>query len=599
MLKVSKQAKQENVRILRFFSQKFKKLHLSEINILFLIAAIVGTGSGFAAVFFRFVLEQLHYIFFGVIWPWLENISVYTLPIIPVIGAILLIPFSKLYPGEVHGYGMPRFLIKVHLKGGIIRTRTIFLKIFTAAITISSGGSAGVEGPIAQVGGAIGSSIGRVFKVGSQRLQILIACGAAAGIAAQFNAPLAGVLFAQEIIMVGKFNLNIFGVIVIASGLATAISRAFYTSEPTFGVLEYSFNGFYELIFYIILGILIGFTAFLFIKVFFRIGDYFHNLKMSENLKPIIGAFIIGVFGILQFGVLGDGYDIIRNIISPNSTVLLNAVALLVLLKILGTAITLGSGNVGGVFAPSLFIGAMMGSVFGRLLNLAFPSLGVQSGSYALVGMGAFLAAATHAPMTAIFLLFELTNDYHIIIPIMFASVIGVMVARKLCPDSIDSMELSRKGIHLHVGKELNIMKSMSVKDVMTNTYEWIPEHMILSAFLKHLKNSRAQYYPVLNQSKELTGIVSFQDIRGILLEEGLEDLVIMKEVMVIDLITLSPDDDLAQAMEKFGSKDIELIPIVDEKDSKKLIGMLKRKDVINAYNKEVLLRQIEERKGL
>lgn len=586
----------KKARIVGFVMNRlaFFKIRFSESNIELILACLVGIGAGFASVLFRYTHHQFHHLFFEVLYPWLASYSIYLLPVIPMIGAIILIPFSLRYPGEINGYGMPRFLISVHLRGGLIKTRQIFVKIFTAALTIGSGGSAGVEGPIAQIGGAVGSSVGRFFEMGSHRLKVLIACGSAAGIAAQFNAPLAGVLFAQEIIMVGEFHLQTFGVIVIASGLATAISRAYYTSAPTFGVLQYDFISYYEFAFYIVLGLLIGVLAYLFIRMFFAIGDGFSSLKIHAQVKPILGAFIVGVLGLIHFGVLGDGYAYINDAIASPANMPIKAIILLIFLKMAATSITLGSGNVGGVFAPSLFIGAMIGAVFGWGIDLLFPSIGIQPGSYALVGMGAFLAAATHSPMTSIFLLFELTSNYQVIIPIMFASVIGVMVARSLCADSLDSMELSRQGIYLHKGTEANILNTIQVTTVMERDFERLRETMSFAEFMAFFPGSKAQYYPIIDADENLTGVVSFQDIREIMLEEGLEHVVVMKDLAESDLITLFPGDNLTKAIRKFGIKDIAAIPVVDPENPQKILGILNRKDVIDTYNKAILMQDME-----
>jgi len=573
----------------------FFKTGISETNFEFILACVVGIGAGYASVLFRYLHHALHHLFFEILYPWLCTFSPYLLPLVPMLGAILLIPFSLRYPGEVNGYGMPRFLISVHLKGGLIKTRQIFIKILTSAITIGSGGSAGVEGPVAQIGGAVGSSVGRFFEMGSHRLKILIACGAAAGIAAQFNAPLAGVLFAQEIVMVGQFHLQTFGVIVIASGLATAISRSIYSSAPTFGALNYDFISYAEFGFYIVLGVLIGLAAVIFIHMFSRVGIGFARLRIHAQIKPIIGAFIVGLLGLIHFGTLGDGYRFIHAAMTSPAGIPIATIALLVVLKMLATAITLGSGNAGGVFAPSLFIGAMIGAVFGWAIDRLFPGLGIQPGSYALVGMGAFLGAATHSPMTAIFLLFELTGNYQVIIPIMFASVIGVMVAKRLCSDSLDSLELSRQGINLHRGVEENILNAISVSSVMLRDFETLKETMSFAEFMAFFPGSRTQYYPIVDNQNRLTGVVSFQDIREIMLEEGLEQVVVMKDLAETDLITLHPSDNLNQAIKKFGIKDIEVIPVVSAFDQTQLLGILKRKDVIDTYNRAVLMRDIEK----
>ncbi|OGH00400.1 MAG: hypothetical protein A2600_10295 [Candidatus Lambdaproteobacteria bacterium RIFOXYD1_FULL_56_27] len=569
----------------------FGKISLSETNIELLLACVVGIGAGFTSVFFRSMLHLMHHFFFHVVYPWLSDFSPYLLPLIPVAGALMLLPFLIGTSGAVSGYGMPNFLIAIHLKGGLIRTRDIFVKMITSSITISTGGAAGVEGPIAQIGGAVGSSIGRFFSMGSQRLKVLIACGSAAGIAAQFNAPLAGVLFAQEIVMIGQFQLQTFGVIVISSGLATAVSRAYYSDQPLFGKLTYQIEGYQEIGFYILLGLFIGLLAFVFIKSFFRICDFFEELKLNRYLKPILGALLVGLLGLVNLGIMGDGYEIITASLNSDPSLTLQLLLLLVFLKVLATSITLGSGNVGGLFAPSLFIGAMAGGAFGKALAWGFPNMGIQPGSYALVGMGALLAAATHAPMTSIFLLFELTNNYQVIIPIMFASVIGVMVARALCPDSLDSMELSRKGIVLHQGREESILSKILIEKVMLTEFETIPENMTFAEFMVIFPSSKSQYYPVMNEEGKMTGVVSFQDIREILLEEGLEHLVVMKELAETDIIRLYPHDTLTEAIRKFGIKDIEAMPVVSPEDPSRLLGILKRKDVIDAYNRAVIVK--------
>ncbi|MDT8446673.1 MAG: chloride channel protein [bacterium] len=575
------------------------KLRLSETNVELLLACVVGIAAGYASVFFRAMLHWMHGVFFGQFYPFLAAYSPYLLPIVPMTGAVILIPFLKGTSGRISGYGMPNFLIAVHLRGGLIRTRDIFVKMITSAITISTGGAAGVEGPIAQIGGAVGSSIGRFFSMGSQRLKVLIACGSAAGIAAQFNAPLAGVLFAQEIIMIGNFQLQTFGVIVISSGLATAISRSFYSDQPLFGKLTYQIHSYHEFGLYILLGLVIGLFAFAFIKLFFYICDLFEGLKLHRFAKPVLGAFLVGCLGLLNIDVLGDGYEVITDSLQARPSMAFWVILSLIFLKMVATSITLGSGNVGGLFAPSLFIGAMIGASFGFIADWLLPGMNIKPGSYALVGMGAFLAASTHAPMTAIFLLFEVTNNYQVIIPIMFASVIGVMVARALCPDSLDSMELSRKGIVLHAGKEESILSKVLIEKVMITNFETIQENMTFAEFMVIFPNSKSQYYPVINDEGKMTGVVSFQDIREILLEEGLEHLVVMKELAETEVLKLYPHDNLTEAIRKFGLKDIEAIPVVSPDDPGVILGILKRKDVIDAYNRAILLQAMETKKDL
>jgi CIC family chloride channel protein len=263
--------------------------------------------------------------------------------------------------------------------------------------------------------------------------------------------------------------------------------------------------------------------------------------------------------------------------------------------KAVATSITLGSGLPGGLFAPSLFIGAVTGGAYGKLLQFLFPGTVSAPGPYALVGMGAFLAAATHAPMTAIFLLFEMTGSYNLIIPIMLSCVVGTAISRHLKQDSLDTVELSRAGISLEAGKERNIMKSLRVGDVMTRDPESIPENMTLRQFNHFIATTRHTNFPLVNQKGELTGILSVQDFMGVVFEGDLLDLVVVKELATLDVITVNTEDNLDQAMRKIGYRNIEQLPVVDERNGRRLLGIVSRRDMVSAYNRALMVRSMEE----
>lgn len=573
------------IKVQGFFQVIYRKLFLSHTNSLLLMAVLTGVIAGFLSVAFRKMLDFFHHLSMEVAYQWLtENIGWFALPLIPVSGAILLVILIKLFPKViVGGYTMPNFLKATHLRGGLIHTKEIFAKMVTATLTISTGGSAGVEGPIAQIGGAAGSKVGRLFSMSANRLHVLIATGSSAAVAAQFNAPLAGVLFAQEIIMLGQFQLESFGALVIASGVATAISRAYYSDAPVFGELSYSIT-YAEFPFYCLLGILIGFLSYFFIRFFYATKDLFQTMKIPKLSKPILGAFLVGCLGLIQFEVLGDGYHLMIALLH-NNFYTIGFLILLVVLKMLATSITLGSGNVGGILAPSLVIGAAFGSMFGNLVQLFFPDLNVEIGAYALIGMGSFLAATTLAPLTSIFLLFELTNDYHVIIPVMFASIIGTVSVKTLLGESIDTLELAREGIHLEGGKELSILKSITVKQVLHKDFTTLNEKDSFSKLLQQIPKQNTHYFPILNSKNDLSGIVSFSMIRDLILEEGIEDVIIMKDIMETNLITINEDEDLSKALNLFSIKDLDTLPVVSKKNSKKIIGLIFHKDIINQYN--------------
>ncbi|UCE71454.1 MAG: chloride channel protein, partial [Nitrospiraceae bacterium] len=429
------------------FLEKLSRVKIGEHTFIIIMAIAVGVLSGFANMLFRSTMHFVHNVIFlgGSDLLNIHEGGFYRilLPLLPVTGALLLIPLSLAFKGEVNGYGFPQFLERVNIRGGLLKIRTVFVKILSAAFTIGSGGSAGVEGPIAQIGGAVGSAVGQVSKVSGNRIKLLIAAGSAGGVAATFNAPIAGVMFATEIVLLGNYELTSFAAIIISSGIATVVSRMYYGENPVFTVPAYEVSG-YEIPLYIIFGVFIGVIAVLYIRFFYYVKDRFDILRIHPQLKPVLGAFLVGTIGIFFPHVMGDGYQYIEKTLEGN--MLFGIMAALIFIKIIATSLTLGSGGAGGVFAPALFIGAMAGGTFGWVVHSLFPQYTATPGAYATAGVGAFLAAATHAPMTGIFLLFEMTANYKIIIPIMFACIVGSLTAKRLFHDSIDTVELTRKG---------------------------------------------------------------------------------------------------------------------------------------------------------
>ncbi|HDH04918.1 MAG TPA: chloride channel protein [Nitrospirae bacterium] len=576
------------------FIDRLSQFKIGEHPVIIAMAVVVGLLSGFANILFRATMHFVHNVIF-VGGSDLLNINeggFYKLliPLLPVGGALLLIPLSFIFRGESYGYGFPKFLELVNIKGGRIKRRTFFSRILSSAFTIGSGGSAGVEGPIAQIGGAVGSFVGQTFKVSGNRIKLLIAAGSAGGIAATFNAPIAGVMFATEIVLLGNYELTSFAAIVISSGIATVVSRMYYGSNPIFTVPEYTVNA-YEIPLYIFLGIFVGVTAVLYIKTFYKVKDGFDRLKIHPWLKPVIGAFIVGSIGIFFPQIFGDGYEYIEQALEGN--MLVTVMLALIFLKIIATSFTLGSGGAGGVFAPALFIGSMAGGTFGWVVHSLFPAYTATPGAYATVGVGAFLAAATHAPMTAIFLLFEMTGNYRIIVPIMFASILGTLTAKRLYHDSIDTVELTRKGINIHDGREATVLSAIRVSSVMKKKFTTVHEETGIHELLEKIIEGESFYFPAVDDEGLLTGIISLQDIKSVLFEEDLKELLKAKHIISRNVIVITPNDNLNTAIEKFSLKDIGELPVVDIFNKRRVLGMLKRGDVMTAYNKELLRRRI------
>ncbi|MEW6518113.1 MAG: chloride channel protein [Thermodesulfobacteriota bacterium] len=584
--------------------KRLKKLIPGENALMVIIASAIGLAAGFANILFRSTEELVHHYIFQTGHELLIGDGgprLLLLPLIPMFGMVLLIPLSYFFPGEVNGYGFTNFLRKVNLEGGRIKFRAILLKTLSTSLTIGTGGSAGVEGPIAQVGGALGSQVGQFFRVSGDRMKVYIAAGCAGGVAAMFNAPLAGVFFASEIVLLGTYEMSSFSALVISSAMATVVSRATYGETPAFPVPDYQLiNAPVEIPLYILMGVLVGIVAVLHIRIFYWIRDRFAAVPISIFVKPIIGAFIVGSIGILMPQVMGNGYDYIGDVLHGHGVVWV--MLLLVFLKIFATAVTLGSGGAGGVFAPSLFIGAVLGGSFGGAANYLLPTGAIAaSGAYAAVGIGAFLAAATHAPLTAIFLLFEMTGNYLIIIPIMLTSIIGTVVSKKLYQDSIDTVDFTRQGIDIHDGRETAVMKSIKVGKAMTEDVGFVSESANVNHLLKIFSMAEGSFYfPVLADSGrnagQMVGIISLQDVKTILHDEEMRASATVGNICARDVIILTPDDDLYTAMELLNKKGIEEIPVVESDRERWVVGMLKRRNVIAVYNREVLKKGISSR---
>jgi CIC family chloride channel protein len=414
----------------------------------------------------------------------------------------------------------------------------------------------------------------------------------AAGIAATFNAPIAGALFAAEVIL-GDFGIATFSPVVLSSVTATAISRHYFGDFPAFIIPSYSVVSLWEFLFYPVLGVVAGLIAVLFTVTLYKIEDGFEALKFPEYLKPALGGLLLGVMLIKLPHVFGVGYGAINLSLKNQMPALI--LLSLVFVKILATSVTIGSGGSGGIFAPSLFIGAMTGGFFGWGVHTLFPQITANPGAYALVAMGAVVAGTTHAPITAILIIFEMTATYKIILPLMFACIISTLVASSIKSGSIYTIKLARRGVELSQGWEQSILQTIKVRDIMRDHVITVQEGTLLGEVIEILKTRDVSYLHVVNDSDELTGVISFRDIRSALQEETLKNLVIAKDLATVDIVTIHPTDSLLLAFQEMGSRGISQLPVVREDDGNKLVGTVSQRDVMAAYDKAILKREIEE----
>ena len=561
---------------------------------LLLLAALIGFLAGVASTVFRWMIHFVDSAFSA------EGLSLigispaffpFILPFMPMLGGWIIGVICHYFPDAVKENGVHNVMHAVALKGGKIRKRTIVSCSTTSAITIGSGGSAGREGPTVQIGSAVGSAVGNLFHLSTERIQVLVGCGAAAGIAASFNAPLAGVLFALEIIL-GDFTIHTFSPIIIASVIGTATGRALEGNEITFQVPFHQLVSYNEIFLYLILGVLCALASRLFTKVYFYTKNFFEQLNLSPILKPALGGLAVGIISIFLPQVLGNGYDAMQLALTGN--MFWGLAIALIFMKVIATSLTLGSGGLGGVFAPSLFIGAMVGAAFGTAAHGLLPTMTATPETYAVVAMGAVAGAVMQAPLTNILMLFELTNDYTLILPIMVTCIVSAYTYRGMTKHSIYIQYLLNNGINIKHGREVSILDSIKVKDVMHTEITLIPEGMPFRKILETISHSKNFYFPIINHEGDMTSILSFNDIREMIFEEGLADLVIASELATKEVLFLKPEQNLNQAMEVFAQLDVDQLPVVKENESRKVIGMLNRGDVVAAYNREVLVSEFD-----
>jgi CIC family chloride channel protein len=577
-------------------SEKYSFFYLLVTNehaIMAILAAIVGLTGGFGAIGFRYLIDFFQTVSYGSAGNLLElarSTPWYFRVCIPALGGLVVGPVVYFLAREAKGHGVPEVMEAVTLRSGIIRKRVVFIKCIVSAVCIGTGGSVGREGPIVQIGSAIGSSIGQVLRVSADRIRTLVGCGAAAGIAATFNAPIAGSMFALEIIL-GDFGLATFSPIVISSVAATAVSRHFLGDAPAFIVPAYQLISAWELPLYVILGLFCALVAVAFTTALYRTEDIFDKLRMPEHLKAVLGGLILGVMGLLFPHILGVGYPAID--LSLMQKLSWWVLFLLVVFKILSTSVTLGSGGSGGIFAPSLFLGAMAGGFFGTAVHHIFPEVTASPGAYSIVGMGAVVSGTTHGPLSAILILFEMTGDYKIILPLMIACIVGCLASGQILKDSIYTLKLARRGVNIKAGKEVSVLRSISVKDVMNPEVETIPENITLGKLAEKISRSKYNSFPVLNKDGHLTGVLTFFDYHDVVFDEHLKDVVVAREVATTTVVTVSADDNLYNAMEKIALKDFSILPVVSPNNPSQLLGVLNRRDIFSAYNKAVIKKAI------
>jgi len=558
------------------------------------VAVVVGVGGGLGAVALRHMIDFFQGLFFGSgqeLLPIAREVSWSWRLVAPALGGLLVGPLVYFAAREARGHGVPEVMESLLVRGGVIRPRVVVVKALASAMTIGSGGSVGREGPIVQIGSALGSTIGQALRVSTSQSRTLVGCGAAAGIAAAFNAPIAGALFAVEILL-GDFGVPQFTPIVISSVVATVVSRYFVGDHPAFIAPTYELVRPLELIPYMVVGVVASVVALAFIATLYKAEEIADRVPIPNYLKASIGGLMVGAIGIWLPEVFGVGYTTITHALAGQLPIAL--VGGLIFAKMLATSITLASGGSGGVFAPSLFLGAVTGGFFGTLIHQWFPEQTATSGAYALVTMGAVVGAATHAPITAIIMIFELTGDYRIIPPLMTACVISSLLATWLNRDSIYTKKLRLRGLDPFRERDMNVLKAIRVGEVMDRHPEIIRASDRFAQVVESVVHSKHTEFFVVGPDARFMGSVSLSQLRRLIFDQdALEPIAVAADLVDMTRPTVREDDDLDLVMRLFSDRDLEEIAVVHSTDAGKLVGSIHRSDVIHARNRQLLNRDL------
>jgi len=552
------------------------------------LALAVGGGAGAGAVAFRYLILGFTKAFTGhrdysavghESYGYFHGIGFWFVVAAPVVGGLIYGPLIYLFAREARGHGVPEVMLAVAERGGRIRPQVAVVKSLASALCIGSGGSVGREGPIVQIGSALGSTLGQLTRVPESRLRILVACGAAGGISATFNAPIAGVFFGLELIL-RDFEADSFGVVVLASFVADIIGRAAFGSHPFLPLPGFQLRSPLEYPLYIGLGLAAAVTGVVFIRVLYGAEDLADRLWRGrpEWLRPAAGGLLLGLLLLALPELYGVGYPPLEKAIGGGYVVWL--LLLLLAGKIVATSLTIAIGGSGGVFAPSLFIGAMLGSAYGAGVHHLLPHLTAPAGTYGLVGMGAVFAAAARAPITAVIIIFELTGDYRIILPLMFAIALASGTSRLLSRDTIYTLKLRRRGIDIRRGREANLMQLLRVSDAMQPLPPQVETTTPLNEVIAQLAAGPYDSLPVVDAQGRYRGTLSSQQIEQAMRENALDATA---GELAQEVPALTADQTLEDALATL-LRTRSGLPVVTA-ETRTPVGWLQNVDVLRAYN--------------
>lgn len=548
-------------------------------------ALLVGIVSALGAIAFRSMIGFVQHILFKQeisfnLIDHLEQTRELWFIFLPVIGFVLSHALIEKFASEARGHGVPEVIAAVQHRSGVIRKPVALVKTLASSLTIGSGGGLGREGPIVQIGAAIGSFLGQSLGLKQENLKILVACGASAGIAATFNTPIAGVIFAIELILL-EWRAKSFIPLVVSTVFATLISRYYLGNQPAFSVQEFSLRTNAEIIFYLFLGIITAIAAYMFVNGIEWVENKIQQFVKNAWLRAVVGGLMVGAMAYFFPQLYGGGYEAADAILHQKLAVYL--LLPLCVLKIVSVGLTLGSGGSGGVFAPSLFMGALVGGVYGVLVHALFPHSTMPHGAYALVGMGSFFAAVSRGTFFSIVILFEMTRNYSIILPVMFACVVADQVSVVLLGKfSLYARHLQQKKLPFAMDFKVDPFEMTSVDKIMVTKIDYIKSGTLVENAWQKARQSKHSVYPVLGKDRLLLGVISYFDLELLQKKHGQKKV---DEVMKLKSCIAFDDETARTVIEKLDQSRDPRVFIV-ERDSHKLLGVVTPTDLIRYHDR-------------
>ncbi len=552
------------------------------------LALTVGFGAGLGAVAFRELIAFFTLVFTGsrdysgtpgAPNPLVPGLGPWFLILVPVAGGLLYGPLIDRFAREARGHGVPEVMLAVNTEGGRIRPRVAVVKSLASAVCLGSGGSVGREGPIVQIGSALGSALGQRLNVGEANLRLLVACGAAGGISATFNAPIAGVFFALELIL-RDFEARSFGTVVLASVMADIVGQSVFGSAAFLQLPAFEISSLWQYPLYAALGVPAALVGVGFIRVLYGTEDLADRIWAGrpEWLRPAAGGLLLGLLLLALPQLYGVGYPPLEKAEVGDYGVAF----LLILLagKLAATSLTIAIGGSGGVFAPSLYMGAMLGTAFGLAMNEIAPGVAGPPGAYGLVGMGAVFAAAARAPITSVLIMFELTGDYRIILPLMLAVALSAGFSSLLAQDTIYTLKLRRRGVTIGRGRSGNVMELITVGEAMSPVPEAIAQAATLGEFMDRFIAEGRDALPVADESGAYRGVLTMYQVEESMREDAFDATA---GSLAQNQPTLRPEVPLEEALTTLVRFESAGLPVLAP-DGKSVVGWMTHRDVARAY---------------